>query len=52
MPNFEDSKTSPQKSSPVRKVRWFGHFGPSQMNKEIEQTSPEGHFFDLERSHI
>jgi hypothetical protein len=52
MPNFEDSNTSPHKSSPVRKVRWFGHFGPSQMNKEIEQTSPEGQFFDFrEKSH-
>jgi hypothetical protein len=52
MPIYEDSKTSPHKSSPVRKVRWFGHFGPSQMNKEFEQTSPEGKVFEFrEKTH-
>ena len=52
MPNVEDSKTGPHTSSPFRKVRWSGHFGLSQMNKEIEQTSPEGQLFDFrEKKH-
>jgi hypothetical protein len=37
----------------VRKVHWSGHFGPSQANVEIKQTSPEGHvFYFNEKKHV
>jgi hypothetical protein len=43
-------KTSyPPAQSTVRKFRWSGHFGPGQMYKEIEQTSPEGRLFEFKK---
>ncbi len=45
MPNAEDFQKQAHVNCQVRKVYWSGHFGPSQANIEIKQTSPEGHVF-------
>ncbi len=53
MLNAEDFQKQTHVNCWVRKVYWSGHFGPSQANIEIKQTSPEGHvFYFKEKKHI
>jgi len=53
MLNAEDFQKQTHVNCRVRKVYWSGHFGPSQANIEIKQTSPEGHiFYFKEKKHI
>jgi hypothetical protein len=38
----KNSSTDVHKKSVVRKARWVGQFGPSQIEEQVEQTQPQG----------